>query len=203
MATSIKRLGVIALRFPSRIPLRSKNIAPLATHRNFHVTSTFRADDGENGLKEELNGSRNDTSETNDFERSLSSEERNTYDYLSREEKLQYQEDMRKYHQHMNSSAVISELTAEASRAALEVSQEIDPEDFKYPKINPGVMAEGEDDEQGSGEDEEFKGDDISSAGHGELEQHREMREYARIAAWEMPLLSSERVRTGGYFLSC
>lgn len=33
--------------------------------------------------------------------------------------------------------------------------------------------------------------DDISSLGHGELEQHREMRHYARLAAWEMPLLSS------------
>lgn len=37
-------------------------------------------------------------------------------------------------------------------------------------------------------EDEE---DDISSLAHGELEQHREWRHYARLAAWEMPLLSS------------
>lgn len=41
------------------------------------------------------------------------------------------------------------------------------------------------------GEEDEFEEDDISSLGHGELEQHREMRDYARIAAWEMPLLSS------------
>jgi len=33
--------------------------------------------------------------------------------------------------------------------------------------------------------------DDMSSLAHGELEQHREMRHYARLAAWEMPLLSS------------
>ena len=39
------------------------------------------------------------------------------------------------------------------------------------------------------GEDEVFQGDDLSSMGHGELEQHREIREYARYAAWEMPLL--------------
>jgi small subunit ribosomal protein S35 len=37
-------------------------------------------------------------------------------------------------------------------------------------------------------EDEE---DDISTLAHGELEQHREWRHYARLAAWEMPLLSS------------
>lgn len=33
--------------------------------------------------------------------------------------------------------------------------------------------------------------DDMNSLAHGELEQHREMRHYARLAAWEMPLLSS------------
>ncbi|EHL00067.1 putative 37S ribosomal protein S24, mitochondrial [Glarea lozoyensis 74030] len=36
-------------------------------------------------------------------------------------------------------------------------------------------------------EDEE---DDISTLAHGELEQHREWRHYARLEAWEMPLLS-------------
>ena len=38
-------------------------------------------------------------------------------------------------------------------------------------------------------EEKEWQFDDISSAGHDELEQHRETREYARIAAYEMPLL--------------
>ena len=38
--------------------------------------------------------------------------------------------------------------------------------------------------------DEEEEGD-ISSLAHGEMEKHREMREYARLAAWEMPMLSS------------
>jgi small subunit ribosomal protein S35 len=33
---------------------------------------------------------------------------------------------------------------------------------------------------------------DISSIAHGELEAHREKRHYARLAAWEMPLLSSK-----------
>ena len=38
--------------------------------------------------------------------------------------------------------------------------------------------------------DEEEEGD-ISSLAHGEMEKHREQREYARLAAWEMPMLSS------------
>jgi len=48
----------------------------------------------------------------------------------------------------------------------------------------------GEDEELGP--DGPFREDDISSDGHRELEQHREDREYARLAAWEMPLLASE-----------
>ncbi|EOD43133.1 putative mitochondrial ribosomal small subunit component protein [Neofusicoccum parvum UCRNP2] len=50
-----------------------------------------------------------------------------------------------------------------------------------------GFWMEGEPD---MGEDEEWHGDDITSTGHAELEQQREIREYMRIAAWEMPLLA-------------
>ncbi|KAK3316718.1 mitochondrial ribosomal subunit protein-domain-containing protein [Apodospora peruviana] len=39
------------------------------------------------------------------------------------------------------------------------------------------------------GEDD-FEEDDILSIGHAKLEEHREAREYARIAVWEMPLLT-------------
>ncbi|KAK5120705.1 hypothetical protein LTR85_006063 [Meristemomyces frigidus] len=39
--------------------------------------------------------------------------------------------------------------------------------------------------------DPTYEEDDISSLAHSELDQHRELREMVRIAAWEMPLLSS------------
>ncbi|KAL2016385.1 hypothetical protein VTK56DRAFT_3807 [Thermocarpiscus australiensis] len=39
------------------------------------------------------------------------------------------------------------------------------------------------------GEDD-FEEDDIMALGHAKLEEHREYREYARLAVWEMPLLS-------------
>ncbi|KAL8392561.1 hypothetical protein RB595_002667 [Gaeumannomyces hyphopodioides] len=42
-------------------------------------------------------------------------------------------------------------------------------------------------DEEGS---DEFEEDEIMPAAHAKLEDHRDMREYARIAIWEMPLLS-------------
>lgn len=57
-------------------------------------------------------------------------------------------------------------------------------------KEEPGFFNYGEEGED-VGEDEEFQGDDLSAAGHSELEQHRELREYARLAAWELPLLHS------------
>jgi small subunit ribosomal protein S35 len=41
------------------------------------------------------------------------------------------------------------------------------------------------------GEDD-FEEDDIMAMGHAKLEEHREFREYARLAVWEMPLLSSK-----------
>ena len=36
--------------------------------------------------------------------------------------------------------------------------------------------------------------DEITTLGHGELEKHREMRHYARLTAWEMPLLASTSI---------
>lgn len=93
-------------------------------------------------------------------------------------------------HDHMTSPEVESELQGEVSQAAHETSEEAPQTGSTVQRIKPGFFAMGELEEQDSGEDEEFEGDDITSLGHGELEQHREMRHYARIAAWEMPLLS-------------
>lgn len=39
---------------------------------------------------------------------------------------------------------------------------------------------------------EDFDEDDITSMAHGKLDELREYRHYARITAWEMPLLSSK-----------
>jgi hypothetical protein len=58
-------------------------------------------------------------------------------------------------------------------------------------RVEEGFFNYGEENPKEVGEDEEFQGDDISSQGHEELEQHRELREYARLAAWELPLLHS------------
>lgn len=43
-----------------------------------------------------------------------------------------------------------------------------------------------------SHEPEENDHEDISTSGHAKFEQFREYREYARLAAWQLPLLSSK-----------
>lgn len=62
-------------------------------------------------------------------------------------------------------------------------------EDFEIEqeKGKLGFWAEGE---EALGPDEDYYGDDLTSHGHGELEQHRELRDYARLIAWELPLLN-------------
>ncbi|KAH0336244.1 hypothetical protein KCU81_g8652, partial [Aureobasidium melanogenum] len=59
----------------------------------------------------------------------------------------------------------------------------------RAPKIQ-GFFQMGEKEDIGPDEDD-YQGDDISSLGHAELEQTREIREYARLAGWEMPLLAN------------
>ncbi|CAO2655686.1 Nn.00g044890.m01.CDS01 [Neocucurbitaria sp. VM-36] len=69
----------------------------------------------------------------------------------------------------------------------LEKDEDWDIEEDDKRKIATGFWAEGE---ESMGPDEDYFGDDLTSHGHGELQQHRELREYARLIAWELPLLS-------------
>lgn len=67
------------------------------------------------------------------------------------------------------------------------------PEDTpveKEPRASQGYFSMGEENED-PGDDPEFDSDDISTIAHTELEQVREMREFARVMAWDMPLLYS------------
>ncbi|KAJ4371288.1 37S ribosomal protein S24, mitochondrial [Neocucurbitaria cava] len=69
----------------------------------------------------------------------------------------------------------------------LEKDEDWDIEEDDKRKVSTGFWAEGE---ESMGPDEDYFGDDLTSHGHGELQQHRELREYARLIAWELPLLS-------------
>jgi small subunit ribosomal protein S35 len=75
----------------------------------------------------------------------------------------------------------------QTSDFGLESDEDFDIEEEDKRKTAAGFWAEGEEE---MGPDEDYYGDDLTSHGHGELEQHRELREYARLIAWELPLLS-------------
>ena len=185
MATAFNRLSHTALRYTYRIPSRKK-CKPLAPHfRKFHTSPLYRA-------KDDTEAPSKPTRQPFKFSLSdLDPEERAAYKSLSPEERQQWQEEARQMHDYMTSPDIESQLQADVSQAAYETAEESPHVPIEIPRIKPGFFAMGETEEQDSGEDEEFEGDDLSSLGHAELEQHREMRHYARIMAWEMPLLSS------------
>jgi small subunit ribosomal protein S35 len=79
-----------------------------------------------------------------------------------------------------------------ASDYELENDEDFDIEEDDKRKVAAGFWAEGE---ESMGADEDYFADDITSHGHGELAQHRDLREYARLIAWEMPLLNRTYIR--------
>lgn len=187
MAATALRFSCLALRHISRIPAKRKPKTPNTPIQKFHTTSLRKDDEPSN-----THIPRKAASNPFKFDLStLDSSEREIYDSLDNEKKQQWRDISQEEHEYMNSPEVESNLQGFASNAAYDTSQEIPHYDIKIPRIKSGIFAMGEVEEQDSGEDEEFEGDDITSHAHGDLEQHREMREYARIAAWEMPLLSS------------
>lgn len=189
MATAFSRLGFATLRHSCRIQCRRKQWRGLSERRPFHSSPpAYRARSDE----DDDSGQKNVPKEPYSFDYDqLDPEERHHYDLLSPQEKKQFQDEERAAYEHLTSPHMESKLQGMVNQAVYDISQETPREQFVIPKITPGLMAMGEDDEQDSGEDEDFEGDDITSIAHGELEQQRELREYARIAAWEMPMLSS------------
>ncbi|KAL8760341.1 MAG: hypothetical protein Q9199_000123 [Rusavskia elegans] len=188
MAAAFNRLGFASLRHSCRIQCRRKEWMGLSNRRPFQSGLPYRARaDGDDRSGPRKTVPKEPYSFNYD---QLVPEERHHYDLLSPEEKKQFQDDERAAYEHLTSSEMESELQGMVSQAVYDISREAPRERDIPPRITPGLMAMGEIDEQDSGEDEDFEGDDITSTAHGELEQHREIREYARIASWEMPMLS-------------
>ena len=184
MEASFNRLRSLALRNTRQLPSRRKAPLPACSFRSIYTSPIYHR--RRRGLAEEPPRPKIEFNYDD-----LDPEDRREYDLLSPEDKAEYQAEYVAMEEHMTSPNMEALLNAEVSNAANAIHQ-------KYPraldhqeKVRPGLLAMGDPDQQGTPPDEEWKGDDISSLGHGELEQHREKREYARIAAWEMPMLSS------------
>jgi small subunit ribosomal protein S35 len=123
----------------------------------------------------------------------FSNEEKTMYEMMSPEERAVFDAENRRFVEEFNNMEKRREAFAEIDKGATRIERE---EPMRFEDVREksrGFWAEEEDDEFGLVEDgdEEFNDDEITSMAHAELELHREMREYARIAAWDMPLLSS------------
>ncbi|KAJ5544727.1 hypothetical protein N7535_006886 [Penicillium sp. DV-2018c] len=122
----------------------------------------------------------------------LTPEQRSMYDLMSPEERAAFDEE---------NTRMVAEFNDPVKRAAIFLDlekrvQQIDKEeDMRFEDLrprHPGFWAEDEPDELAQVEDgdEEINDDEITSMAHAEMELHREMREYARLTAWDMPMLS-------------
>ncbi|KAI9849808.1 MAG: 37S ribosomal protein S24, mitochondrial [Sclerophora amabilis] len=180
MAATVKRLCLTAQRCTQVSSARLRVQTPIRTQRRPFTSKPFYRDES----------SDSSTPPSTNFISSLEPSERATYDTLSPEDREQFQIEYEAIDDGMSQPDVDRRINDVMFNAVREV-QANTPREMK-PDIDykPGFMSLGEDDEVGTGSDDEFGEDDISSLAHGELEQHREIREYARIAAWEMPLLS-------------
>ncbi|KAL2862854.1 mitochondrial 37S ribosomal protein mS35 [Aspergillus lucknowensis] len=122
----------------------------------------------------------------------LTKEERSMYDMMSPEERAEFDEENTKMVAEYNDPQRRAEIFAEIDKHVQQIERDV-PMRFEDSKPkNIGFWAEDEDDEFGIVEDQDdvFNDDDITSIAHTELELHRELREYARITAWDMPFLS-------------
>lgn len=187
MATAVKRLGFSALRCTYRsIPQRRTQ--PLLTPFRSFTTAI--------GYRDEAQDPPSRPPPPTTFAASLHPDDRVFYDSLSPEDRQEFERNARSLEEHMTSSRVESDLSAEVSHAAHTAANELYEPEYQEPKPKPGFLSMGEVDEFEQEEDPVWNNDDITSLAHGELEQHRELRDYARIAAWEMPLLSSTSHQT-------
>ena len=85
------------------------------------------------------------------------------------------------------------EIAAIVRRTEAEVPFKMEIDRATSPRTGAGYWAEDEEDPYGqfADADNDFFETDISSIAENQLQLHREVRQYSRVAAWEMPLLAS------------
>ncbi|KAJ5380049.1 uncharacterized protein N7496_002477 [Penicillium cataractarum] len=122
----------------------------------------------------------------------LTKEERSMYDMLSPEERAAFDAENQRIVADFNDLEKRAAAFAEIQKSVDQIDKQ---EDIRFEDVRSkirGFWAEDDGDEMAQVEDgdEEIQDDEITSMAHAEMELHREMREYARIAAWDMPMLS-------------
>lgn len=116
------------------------------------------------------------------------------YDMLAPDQRAEFDAENRRIVAEFNDVGKRAAMFAELDKKVNQIDKE---EDLRFEDIRTkqrGFWAEDDPDELAQVEDgdEEINDDEITSMAHSEMELHREVREYARIAAWDMPMLSSK-----------
>lgn len=156
--------------------------------RNFSKTTKYNAEP--EASKDGSSKSESAPYFNKSFFNRLDQNDQSTYRNLTAAERKQMERVSSTLHDEFSTDSRTHRDLEESIRTALlEVEHEFPEEMAEREPRNDGFFQMGE--KEDIGPDDEFAGDDISSTAHAELEQHREIREFARNAAWEMPLLAS------------
>lgn len=123
----------------------------------------------------------------------LNPEQRSMYDLLSPDERAAFDQENRRMVAEFNDPVQRAAAFKDLEKRVQQIEKEDDLrfEDTRSRQL--GFWAADETDEMTLVEDadEDVKDDEMTSTAHASVELHREMREYARITAWDMPMLSS------------
>lgn len=119
--------------------------------------------------------------------------EKTMYELMSPEEQALFDAENKRFVEMWNDPAERQRDSALIDEGAKQVDKESQMRFEDVKDRGRGIWANEEDDEFAQTEDGDdvFGDDEMTSMAHAELELHREVREFARIAAWDMPLLSS------------
>ena len=203
MASAVQSLRLTARTCQCRFVTRQNTYKSIGRRRHFATTPIRHDEEGPTKPKVEsapavptapaASASSGISKSTQKFINKLEPHERAVYESMTDLEKRQYEADARALEEHFSKPEVLQRMQSIMDQAVEKAGKMSTP--FREPKLGkyrPGFWADGQEAVEEVGPDEEFAEDDISSLAHGDLEQHRELREYARLAAWEMPLLSSK-----------
>ncbi|RAL01170.1 mitochondrial 37S ribosomal protein mS35 [Aspergillus ibericus CBS 121593] len=122
----------------------------------------------------------------------LSAEDRARYDALTPGQRHRFDEVNRRIVADYNDPVKRAAMFSELDQQAQDIDREAPVRFVDQRMRSPGLWAEDEPDEFSHVEDgdDDFNDDEMTTVAHAQLEEHREIREYTRIAAWDMPLLS-------------
>lgn len=164
--------------------------------RTFSITSPWLAEGNENHKAAPTDAASSSKNINVFTPADFTPEERADFEQLSKDEQVAELARINAVQEALDNGELDGEIDADVAEIARTIDQEAEPlrfVDYRARGQEVGFWADDEDDEFGQVEDDDddFNEEDITSVAHSELEVHREMREYARIVAWDMPLLKS------------